>query len=106
MSYKSSARPADAADAERDGPSPMPCLVCRQSAEWKTLSEHGGMCLGCYGNWRSRPVAESPNIGDKAKDGDMAWAPALRKRELMGERLTPFQRGAWREAIGAGATDE
>lgn len=29
------------------------------------------------------------------------WAEALKEREDRGERLTPFQRSAWREALGA-----
>lgn len=29
------------------------------------------------------------------------WAHALKEREARGERLTPYQRSAWREALGA-----
>lgn len=39
-------------------------------------------------------AAHHPKIGTAAK----AWAHALRKREQAGERLTSFQRTAWRDA--------
>lgn len=33
--------------------------------------------------------------------GSRDWANRLRFRELSGERLTPYQRDAWRVALGA-----
>ena len=41
-----------------------------------------------------RPVAQGPQ----------AWAHRLRDREQEGETLTGFQRRAWREALGKGAS--
>lgn len=32
--------------------------------------------------------------------GPLDWARRLRFRELSGERLTEYQRNAWREALG------
>lgn len=37
------------------------------------------------------------NIG---RNPSRVWAEALREREQSGERLTPFQKSAWREALG------
>lgn len=36
------------------------------------------------------------NIG---RNPGLVWAEALREREKSGERLTPFQRAAWKEAL-------
>lgn len=36
----------------------------------------------------------------KANAGGTGWATRLRDREQRGEGLTPFQRSAWREALG------
>ena len=37
------------------------------------------------------------NLG---RNPNRVWAEALREREQSGERLTPFQKSAWREALG------
>ena len=39
---------------------------------------------------------------DPASVNPKAWALALRFRELAGERLSRYQRDAWREALGHG----
>lgn len=30
------------------GPSGQPCRVCGTITPWVTLSEHGGLCMGCF----------------------------------------------------------
>ena len=37
---------------------------------------------------------------EKARDPNRAWAEALRAREQSGERLTSYQKSAWREGLG------
>lgn len=105
MSYKSKA--GIAADVEcGEKAAAAPCRICANTTDHELLSKHGGMCLGCFDSWRRRPIAETPDIGDKMKDGPRAWAVALRKREQCGERLTPFQRQAWRDALGAVGSEQ
>lgn len=82
------------------GPVSAPCAGCRRDTAVRTLSDFGGMCVACFREKISRPLPESPDIGDKAKNGERDWANALRRREMRGERLTLFQRDAWRVALG------
>lgn len=96
MSYK--ATKADVAE-QIERPGPMPCRTCKTSTDLKTLCDHGGMCFSCYSSWRRAPLPQWPDIGDKAKNGTKDWAGALRRRDMAGERLTPFQRQAWRAAL-------
>lgn len=101
MSYK--AKNSDVAFEEGGKPPSLPCRTCQTITDHKTLCSLGGLCFSCYAAWRRAIPKDWPYIGDKAKDGPKAWASALRKRELLGERLTPFQRQAWRDAIGSQA---
>lgn len=39
-------------------------------------------------------------LQDIGRNPSKIWAEALREREKSGERLTPFQKSAWREALG------
>lgn len=39
-------------------------------------------------------------LQDVTRNPSRVWAEALRERENSGERLTQFQRSAWREALG------
>lgn len=45
-------------------------------------------------------VSAALQSAQKAQGGPRGWAHALRAREDAGERLTLFQRAAWREALG------
>jgi len=87
------------ANEESDKPSPLPCRVCHAETDREILSNHGAMCQGCYADYVRKPLAESPNVGDKAARGEKDWAQAMRKREASGERLTPFQSQAWRYVL-------
>lgn len=84
--------------AEKMGTNPV-CNRCGHGAEWKTLSDHGGMCFPCYSAY-CREVTEAPPKFN-VPDGPKAWAYRLQAREADGERLAKPQREAWREVLGA-----
>lgn len=50
---------------------------------------------------QARAVAALRAFSRPEMQGSKDWANRLRFRELSGERLTPYQRNAWREALGA-----
>jgi hypothetical protein len=50
---------------------------------------------------RLQAVTVLRSIKGNERDADpKAWARRLRYRELCGERLSSYQRNAWREALG------
>lgn len=94
---------------QRQGPPGMVCRACKAETDRDVLSAFGAMCGPCYRDYCAQPLAKSPDVGDKRKAGPMAWAPALKRREEQRAPLTPFQRQAWRDALGGRpttATDE
>jgi hypothetical protein len=48
----------------------------------------------------SRPITQQQPLGSIGNKDPLAWAYGLRRREMNCERLTPFQRDAWRAALG------
>lgn len=75
----------------------MPCHLCGGATLWATLSQYGARCYGCYVAYCRTPQSGPKFVGD-GRLGPTQWADALRQREQSGERLTPFQREAWRRA--------
>lgn len=49
---------------------------------------------------RAQAVATLRAFQRPVNGGPLAWASKLRFRELSGERLSAYQRNAWREALG------
>jgi hypothetical protein len=81
----------------------LPCAVCRTQTQAATLSQYGARCFSCWETYRTGPLPKTPDVGDKKNSGPRDWIRALRRRDEAGERLTPAQRGAWREASHHGA---
>jgi hypothetical protein len=75
----------------------VPCRQCSTSATWQQLSDHGGLCAGCYRSYCNSPVKPAPY--NQTTHGPRAWALTFKAREQRGDRLTPVQKAAWREAL-------
>lgn len=78
---------------------PMPCTFCGRITAHETLRALGARCVGCFRAY-CETVPQAPQVGDK-RGGPKGWAWALRSREMAGERLTPPQKSAWRDALRA-----
>jgi uncharacterized membrane protein len=96
----------------------LPCRWCQATTPKADLATYGARCRRCYeaycaeANPRNR-VAVGPmtlaekqavirsiaNIGKGGVRGPKDWAHRLCSREQAGERLSPAQRKAWREAL-------
>lgn len=76
----------------------LPCAWCKEPTLVATLTQYGARCFRCY-EASCRTQQPSPAIGDKRKGGPKAWAHSLKAREQAGERLTPAQQAAWRDAL-------
>jgi hypothetical protein len=77
------------------------CRVCNASAQWKTLSDHGGMCYPCYQHYCGTSMLSMRDVG--SRDQPRSWAHALKLRHDSGERLTPAQVNAYRSVLKEGA---
>lgn len=76
----------------------LPCLWCNAPTAGTTLAAYGARCLRCYEAYCREQQPSPPFAADKRKDGNKAWAHALRAREKSGERLSFAQREMWRAA--------
>lgn len=76
----------------------MACRYCGAATPIEVLSNLGARCHPCYDAYLRDPRPATPNVGDKKRNGTRDWIGALREREQAGEKLSPFQRQAWREA--------
>jgi hypothetical protein len=94
----------------------LPCSFCGKATLTATLSQYGARCAKCFDTYCQEVSA--PTLADervavarkliglsaawnKVGGSDpRQWAHDLRNREQSGERLSRFQRDAWREAIG------
>lgn len=94
------------------------CAFCGMSEESETLSRYGARCGACFDAYRSqcRPAKPMPTpqerraILDRLRASLVAagrpgkdWAIRLQAREKSGEPLSPFQKEAWRRALGVRA---
>jgi hypothetical protein len=93
-------------DESPKAPAKLPCWKCGSLALHGALASYGGMCPNCYeGYCNSTP--EVPHwAANKNVDGPKGWARALKKREMLGERLTPAQKAMWRSALRFEEGDE
>lgn len=87
------------------------CLICSKSTLTATLSNYGGRCFECFGQYcQSAPSAESPSarIPQNPLGGamDKSWARRLQVREQFGERLSRAQKAMWREALKRELVDQ
>lgn len=90
------------------------CCTCRRLTDGTELAEFGARCGACYEAYcRAAPSGPIPRntaekrailerlravMAQQSKD-PKNWAYRLRDREARGDRLTPFQREAWRNAL-------
>lgn len=91
------------AEVQREIPTElqMPCRWCETPTSIAALAQYGGRCWRCYDGWTRKPQQPAVHeIANRVAGGPRAWAEHLRMREQRGERLSPFQRAAWREALG------
>lgn len=87
---------------------PMPCTFCGAMTSHATLAMLGARCAACYGAYcrATKPMPFVPETSIPPDAGGRAWAYRLRYREQTGERLTAFQRDAWRLALKPRSTLE
>jgi hypothetical protein len=93
----------------------LPCRVCSGMTNRDDLSTYGAQCFDCYRRWQCQaPGGDAPRMSRDERLGLLhrlrgalvahqqpkAWAYALQRRELGGERLDSFKAQAWREALG------
>lgn len=71
--------------------------VTREMASEASLGYPGTEVRELTRNDKLEILRRLQNIG---RNPSRVWAEALREREQSGERLTPFQKSAWREALG------
>lgn len=76
------------------------CAWCHNITPHETLASLGARCVPCYRRYCEEMPPRPAFMADKQKDGPRAWAHALKRREESGERLSPVQRKAWRDALG------
>ena len=107
MSYARDKRIAD--DVSAQNPT-APCMICQAPTAWDTLSMLGARCSRCFRAYCAQASPSGAFIG-KARaieklraltfstPGGTDWARRLQEREQNGEKLTRFQREAWRKAI-------
>lgn len=78
----------------------LECRKCGKPTQYATLEQYGAQCFSCYSTWCGQ-VRETPSHPTNApRNADpLSWARRLRAREQAGERLSQFQRDAWREAL-------
>lgn len=95
--------------AGMSGESIKHALACLPTDRPPTVGQFKALCLGCPVDPTPRlpaPLAKRESI-DRAKEigikvgavDPKRWAHLLRAREQAGDRLTQFQRDAWREAL-------
>lgn len=82
---------------------PMQCTFCGAPTAWETLSRLGARCQACFDRF-CREHQPAPDVGDRREMGSRAWAHALKARDEAGERLTPYQKWAWRRVLHAHKT--
>ena len=90
---------AETPSVQEAGPPPRACALCGRMTTYDILSMLGARCSTCYGRYLREPQsANLPSV--KHQDDPRAWAKKLRERAQAGERLSPVQQRAWREALG------
>ena len=98
MSYRSAKRDTpEIFEADNPAERPGPCRQCSASATFKTRCDFGGLCAGCFRSYCDQPVTPAPY--NQTTAGPRAWAYALKAREADGDRLSPVQKSAWRDAL-------
>lgn len=118
----------DKTEQQEDSYSPLMCKAHGCPNRWSVDLGGGGMCSRHAwvdpSKWGqiTREMASEASLGYPAasvkeysqsekveilrrlqnlgRNPNRVWAEALREREQSGERLTPFQKSAWREALG------
>ena len=118
----------DKTEQQEDSYSPLMCKAYGCPNRWSVDFGSGGMCSRHAWveptRWGqvTREMASEASLGYPAaevkeysqnekveilrrlqnlgRNPSRVWAEALREREKSGERLTPFQKSAWREALG------
>lgn len=105
----------------------LPCNRCGTSTPREDLERLGARCRSCFEAfqaeanpswWPNRPLTQSERAAviRKARQGlaqmgqsqrdPRQWAHDLKAREDAGERLSPVQKQAWRDALRAHLTAE
>lgn len=81
----------------------LQCSFCFAPTPYETLSRLGSRCHACFDRF-CREHQPSIDVGDRRVMGSRAWAHALQRRDAAGEKLTPYQRWAWRRVLDAHRT--
>lgn len=100
MSFGLARSRQNAVSEQEDSRVTLTCRRCRNDTPRDTLSTFGAMCEPCYRGYCLEKPLTAPDVGNKNANGPRDWIQAMRKRELMADKLTPFQRSSWREAMG------
>lgn len=88
-----------AADHREDEPPKLACRWCNAMTPVAALASYGARCFRCYEAY-CNSAPEVPHwAANKNTDGPKGWARALKKREMLGERLSPAQKAMWRAAL-------